>query len=124
MPRRIDIVRKDDGTIAFKPRVLKGSTIGDRIIWRNLDPQEEHWVTGKGQPQDSWFRSAVALFVPGQTAHTTDELPLREEIDITYVSFFHPDTEGVITFAPSRGAKRASKQAAERASKRGARRRT
>jgi hypothetical protein len=98
MPR-IDIMREPDGTITFDPLVLKGSSVGDRIFWRNLDQQEDHWITRKGQPQDFWFRYPVARFVPGDPPDTSHEIVLQHETPITYVSFTHPNDEGQIVFS-------------------------
>jgi hypothetical protein len=99
MPR-IDIVRNPDGSVAFDPPVLFGAAIGDRIFWRNLDAQKQHWITLKGKPRDFWFRFPLAQFSAGRTADTSREIVLQQQTqDIEYVSFDETGVEGRITFS-------------------------
>ena len=97
MPR-IDIVRKQDGSLAFDPQVLPGAMIGDRIFWRNLDPRDQHWITLKGKPRNFWFRFPLAQFVAGKPAETSRDIVLQQEVTIVYESF-GKGVEGTITFS-------------------------
>jgi hypothetical protein len=88
----IDIVRNQNGTVAFDPPVLTRVKVGDHIIWRNLDQKKQHWITRKGERKDLWFPSALAPASPGHTPDTSrPDLVIQrpEDIknDIEYVSF-------------------------------------
>jgi plastocyanin len=96
----IDIKRNPDGQVVFDPAVLQ-ATSPDFVIWRNLDPRAQHWITGQGQPSDFWFAAPLAPFVNRQPADTTSELALTTAVAIVYVCSLHPEEQGNITFPPT-----------------------
>jgi hypothetical protein len=93
----IDIIRRPDGKVAFKPTLSDHTQLGDRFKWRNKDEQASHWVTLKGKPKDFWFQFPLAPFTLGQTADTTPDIVPQDTTPIVFVCF-DEDVEGQITF--------------------------
>jgi hypothetical protein len=99
----IDIKRDGAGKVIFDPPVLQMQTrANDFVFWRNLDPQERHWITAKDKShiQNLWFAAPLAPFVDGLPADTTSQLALTAFDDIVYVCSLHPGEQGEITFPP------------------------
>jgi plastocyanin len=94
----INIIRLD-GRVTFDPPVLEGAALGDRVFWRNMDPEEHHWITLKGKPDDFWFRFPLSPYAPGEPPDTSREVVLQTPASIVYVCSIHGE-EGEIHFTP------------------------
>jgi plastocyanin len=91
MPR-IDIVRRA-GRVVFEPDPLLVFP-GDIVFWRNLDEDDEHWITKSGEPRTFWFPSPLSRFVNGQPPAVTSGVLING--NISYQCALHPGERGEI----------------------------
>lgn len=96
---RIDIVRNGN-KVEFVPSVLKASP-GDTVFWRNLDPDEQHWITLKGKDNTFWFAAPLAPAVAGAPPDVTGTISLpNPPVTLVYVCSLHGTEEGTIDTHP------------------------
>jgi hypothetical protein len=129
-------IRRKRGIVVFEPASLT-AVDDDNIIWRNLDPNAEHWITKQGEAPDFWFTHAMARYTGGIADASAANFTAVGPNPIHYECSIHGE-RGVIAFAsaeafasavaPAAGARKrartsrpkksAAKPARERAGKR------
>lgn len=93
----IDIVRTDDGRVAFEPKELEVMA-GDAVMWRNLDLDESHWITKVGEANTFFFDAPLAPF-DGVTADVSGEVLVANAFD--YCCALHEEELGRISIEPA-----------------------
>lgn len=94
----IKIVR-NNGTVAFDP---PESTIvmNTAVVFRNNDPQSQHWITLSTKAEDFWFTSPLAPAAEGQPDDTSSEVLFTAATPagqpVVYVCSMHPEETGTI----------------------------
>jgi len=92
----IDIVRVG-GIVRFSPVDFQAAA-NDFVVWRNSDPESDHWPTPQGQPQNTWFDFPLPKFVAGQPAAVSDNLALPGgPFSVKYQDALDSSLQGTIT---------------------------
>src|SRR6266851_3598318 len=92
----IDITRDAGGAVSFSPDPLSVPT-GTPVIWRNLDSQSQHQITGQVPPSATPFTlELLAPFQQGSDPDTTSEL-LIDNDSVDYHCALHRAEQGRIT---------------------------
>lgn len=92
---------------AFDPHQLVAGQSGDFVIWRNNDPDQAHWPTQAGKPDNWWMDDQLPPFVAGQPAATSVAVDLPNasktaDTIIDYVCAIHQAETGTIRI-PQKG---------------------